>query len=139
MFTLFNYLVFGIILICFAGSYLLFVLNIPESLSTKKSKIIFITVELIIFVLIITACGLYNTHTESGKRSVKTWYSESTGGLNRTVVVYDMEGDEVARYTGKFDIEESSENGIVKIKFDDQNGKRHIIYAQTGTVLIDEN
>lgn len=27
---------------------------------------------------------------------------------------------------------------VVKIKFD-CNGKRHIIYAQTGTVLIDEN
>ena len=27
----------------------------------------------------------------------------------------------------------------IKVKFDDDKGKRHIIYAQTGTVLIDEN
>lgn len=55
-----------------------------------------------------------------------------------TVTVYDINGEEVAKYTGHFDVEESSQEGVVKIKFD-CNGKRHIIYAQTGTVLIDEN
>lgn len=59
-------------------------------------------------------------------------------GIDRTVTVYDINGEEVAKYTGRFDVEESSQEGVVKIKFD-CNGKRHIIYAQTGTVLIDEN
>lgn len=62
-------------------------------------------------------------------------------GIDRTVTVYDINGEEVAKYTGRFDVfdvEESSQESVVKIKFD-CNGKRHIIYAQTGTVLIDEN
>ena len=86
----------------------------------------------------IIGCGVYNTRTESGKRHLKSWESETSGGINRTVTVFDIEGDELAKYTGKFDIEESSQEGVVKIKFDCE-GKRHIIYAQTGTVLIDEN
>lgn len=64
--------------------------------------------------------------------------SETSGGIDRTVTVYDINGEEVAKYTGRSDVEESSQEGVVKIKFD-CNGKRHIIYAQTGTVLIDEN
>ena len=63
---------------------------------------------------------------------------ETSGGIGRTVTFYDINGEEVAKYTGRFDVEELSQDGVVKIKFD-CNGKRHIIYAQTGTVLIDEN
>lgn len=69
---------------------------------------------------------------------MKSWKSETSGGLNRTVIVYDVKGKELAKYTGRFDVEERTSEGIVKIKFDCK-GKRHIIYAQTGTVLIDEN
>lgn len=104
----------------------------------KESKIIFLFVEVIIMACLVVGCGIYNTHTESGKRALKTWNSETSGGLNRTVTVYDMQGEEIAKYQGKFDVEESQNEGVVKIKFD-IDGKRHIIYAQTGTVLIDEN
>lgn len=69
-----------------------------------------------------------DTKTESGKRSLKTWQSEKSGGIDRTVVVYDINGEDVAKYTGRFDVEESSQEGVVKIKFD-CNGKCHIIYA----------
>lgn len=75
--------------------------------------------------------------TEGGARAQKTFKSETTGGLYRVVTVYDMEGDQLAQYKGKFDIEEKQENGVVKVKFD-MNGKRHIIYCSTGTVTIDE-
>lgn len=95
-------------------------------------------VEIILLVGLVVGCAVYNTHTESGKRHVKSWESETSGGINRTVTVYDIQGEEIAKYSGRFDIEESSQEGVVKIKFDN-NGKRHIIYAQTGTVLIDEN
>lgn len=79
--------------------------------------------------------GLYGT--ESGKRAQKTLHSETSGGLQRTVKVYDMEGDMLAEYKGKFDVAETSGDGVVKIKFD-CDGKRHIIYGQTGTIIIDE-
>lgn len=75
--------------------------------------------------------------TEGGARAQKSFESETAGGLYRVVTVYDMEGDQLAEYKGKFDIEEIYEEGVVKVKFD-MNGKRHIIYCSTGTVTIDE-
>ena len=45
-----------------------------------------------------------------------------------------MEGDLIQEYEGKFDIEYNEH----RIKFDDENGKRHLIYHDTGTVIIDE-
>ena len=110
---------------------------ISEGVETK-AKVIALIVELIVFILIAFGCSIYNTHTESGKRSVTSWDSEVNGGIERTVTVYDMQGEEIAKYHGKFDIQENAQDGIVKVKFD-CDGKRHIIYAQTGTVLIDED
>lgn len=103
-----------------------------------KPKATAIVVEIFLMILLIAGCGAYRTQTESGKRGLKSWKSETSGGINRTVTVYDVKGKELAKYTGRFDVEENSSEGIVKIKFDCK-GKRHIIYAQTGTVLIDEN
>lgn len=141
MFTLGNYVGFGIVLVCTLVSGYLIVTDATFNSwkeSDKKKKVIALVVEIILMVGLIVGCGVYNTHTESGKRSLKTWDSNKGGGLNRTVTVYDMQGEEVAKYQGKFDVEESQNEGVVKIKFD-INGKRHIIYAQTGTVLIDED
>lgn len=109
-----------------------------EKEKSRKRKIVMLVIEVVLIGGLIIGCGLYNTHTESGKRALKSWDSEKSGGLNRTVTVYDVQGNEIAKYQGKFDVEESQNEGVVKIKFD-VDGKRHIIYAQTGTVLIDEN
>ena len=135
MFTLVDWILIGLsfavlIGVYFAAAYL----NELE----KKSKVIMLLIEGIILAAIIGGCAAYNTRTESGKRHIKSWESETTGGIDRTVTVYDINGEEVAKYIGRFDIEETSQEGVVKIKFD-CDGKRHIIYAQTGTVLIDEN
>lgn len=83
----------------------------------------------------ITFWHLY--YTESGKRAQKTFYSEVGGGLYRVVKVYDMDGEQIAEYKGKFDVEEHQTEGVTKIKFD-LDGERHIIYCSTGTVIIDE-
>lgn len=134
MFTFSDWILIGIaslLLISFG------VIIIADMYSTS-SKVIGVIIEIVVISSMIIGCGIYNTHTESGKRHLKSWESETSGGINRTVTVFDIEGDELAKYTGKFDIEESSQEGVVKIKFDCE-GKRHIIYAQTGTVLIDEN
>ena len=76
----------------------------------------------------------YYNSTESGKRAIKDWQSNTTGGITRTVTVYDINGKEIAKYEGKFDVEYDAE----RIKFDDEEGKRHIIYYTTGTIIIDE-
>lgn len=134
MFTLLDWILFGIVFACMIGVVIYMIVKKVEA----KYKIIALIIELVLLVAMVGGCAAYHTKTESGKRSLKTWQSETTGGIDRTVTVYDINGEEVARYSGRFDVEESSQQGVVKIKFD-CNGKRHIIYAQTGTVLIDEN
>ena len=95
------------------------------------------------FAIMIIAIGLSGLafwhlyYTESGKRAQKTFRSEVGGGLYRVVKVYDMDGEQIAEYKGKFDVEEQQTEGVTKIKFD-LDGERHIIYCSTGTVIIDE-
>lgn len=134
MFTLADWIGIGIVFVC-----MVFVIVFMQYIECEvKSKVIAVIIEVILMIALVGGCAIYNTRTESGKRHVKSWESETTGGIDRTVMVFDINGEEVAKYQGRFDIEESSQDGVVKIKFD-CNGKRHIIYAQTGTVLIDEN
>lgn len=134
MFTLLDWILFGIVLACMIVVIIFMIVEKVEA----KYKIIALIIEVVLIVAMVGGCAAYHTKTESGKRILKTWQSETSGGIDRTVTVYDINGEEVAKYTGRFDVEESSQEGVVKIKFD-CNGKRHIIYAQTGTVLIDEN
>ena len=134
MFTLYDWIIFGILLACMIGVIIFMIIENVEA----KYKIIALIIEVVLIVAVVGGCAAYHTKTKSGKRSIKTWQSETSGGIDRTVTVYDINGEEVAKYTGRFDVEESSQEGVVKIKFD-CNGKRHIIYAQTGAVLIDEN
>ena len=74
--------------------------------------------------------------SESCARSCKDMQSDYNGGLHRTVKVYDINGELVAEYSGKFDIETDHETYIL---WDDEMGKRHIIYFSTFNVIIDEN
>lgn len=134
MFTLVDWI--GIGLVLFIMAIVVGFMYVTEC--EAKAKLIVVMVEVALMIALIGGCAMYNTRTESGKRHIKSWESETSGGIDRTVTVYDIEGEEVAKYQGRFDIEESSQEGVVKIKFD-CDGKRHIIYAQTGTVLIDEN
>ena len=72
--------------------------------------------------------------TESGARAIKDTESNVKGGIERIVTVYDIDGEIIQQYEGKFDVSYDAD----RIKFDDENGKRHIIYYTTGTVIIDE-
>lgn len=76
----------------------------------------------------------YYNNTASGARAYKTQESNFNMGIERTVQVYDMDGDLIKEYEGKFDIEYDDD----RILFDDEKGLRHIIYYPTGTVIIDE-
>ena len=76
----------------------------------------------------------YFGNTEKGKREMKSQESNFNGGIERTVKVYDIKGDIIAEYEGKFDVA-YNEN---RIMFDDENGKRHIVYYSVATVVIDE-
>lgn len=76
----------------------------------------------------------YYSHTESGKRALKTQDSNLNNGIEREVIVYDMDGDELEYFRGRFDVDYEDE----RIMFDDENGNRHVIYFKSGTVIINE-
>lgn len=88
----------------------------------------------VILAAIISCAFWWLSATESGKRTQKSWESDTKGGIYRQVRVFDVEGDLVEEYTGKFDVEYSNS----RILFDDEQGKRHIVYYTTGTIIIDE-
>lgn len=89
---------------------------------------------LLISALLWGGCFFFYNHTEKGKRAMKSQDANLNGGITRQVLVYDMDGDLIAEYTGKFDVDYSNE----RIMFDDENGQRHIIYFKSGTVIVDE-
>ena len=76
----------------------------------------------------------YFNSTASGRRAFKTQEGNFNNGIERIVKVYDVNGQLITQYDGKFDITYDDD----RILFDDENGKRHIVYYPTGTVVIDE-
>ena len=77
----------------------------------------------------------YYNNTASGARAIKDQQSNFNNGIERHIVVKDYSGNIIAEYEGKMDIETNNETYIL---FDDEEGKRHIIYNTTGFILIDE-
>lgn len=97
----------------------------------KKGFGFAVGIYVIVFVVIIGAVALLGTST--AQRTLKSVSSDFGGGLDRTVTVYDYNGNEIRSWTGKFDVSES-EN---EVYFDDENGKRIIIHG--GIVINEEN
>lgn len=76
--------------------------------------------------------------TESGARALKSQEINFNGGIERAVEVYDMNGNLIKTYSGKFDVDCKTETETPYIVFDDENGKRHMVFYPTGTIVIDE-
>lgn len=90
-------------------------------------KKIFLALTLVVtFGLTMTGC------TESQRRELKTVKSDWTGGLNRTVTVYDYNGKVIKSWSGQFDVKETDRNSVY---FDSSDGKRVII---SGGIIINE-
>lgn len=89
----------------------------------------------ITIILMLMTCLWHFTATEKGKRMLKDFTSNVSGGIPRQVKVYDINGKLIEEYEGRFDIETNHNNYIL---FDDESGLRHIIYFTTGSVIIDE-
>lgn len=73
-------------------------------------------------------------NTQSGAREYHTLESNYDGGIEREVIVYNIQGEIIERYEGKFDL--TYDNN--RIMFDDENGKRHVIFYTTSNVIINE-
>lgn len=89
---------------------------------SKKVKFVIVTV--------IATTALLAGCTEADKRDWKSTVSGLNGGINRTVTVYDYNGNEIKHWTGKFDVSDSES----EVYFD-LNGKRVIIH---GGIVVDE-
>ena len=125
-----NVVIIGGIVICI----ILGGLCIGAESGDTKSIIIGLLVGIIISTIIVGADIWYINGTESGKRMKKDLESNTNGGIERTVKVYDINGKLIETYEGNFDIDYYDTH----IKFDDEEGKRHIIYFTTGTIITDE-
>lgn len=123
--TLGGWIFFGIMAFCIAA--------IAIGIAVYNENMTSTIAAAITSVLLIGMRAYYH-RTESGKRALKTWHSEIHEGIDRQVRVYDVEGELIAEYEGKFDIDYDDD----RIIFDDQDGKRHVIYYPTGTVIVDE-
>ena len=77
--------------------------------------------------ILVTGCG------ESWERGFKDIDSEF-GGLNRTITVYDQNGQPIKQYKGNVDIQDSEYGN--KVLFD-LDGKRVVIY--NAVVVAEEN
>ena len=126
-----------IVLVCVAIAYFLF------GYIEKKGAF------LALIVLDIVLCGAmivgvlcvqlwYYENTASGQRAFKDQESNFENGTERVVTVYDVNGEIIKQYDGRFDVETGNVDNAPYILFDDENGKRHIIYYTTGTVTINE-
>ena len=65
----------------------------------------------------------YFTSTAAGIRALTDQKSNLTNGLNRTINVYTANGDKIAEYHGKIDLD--ADNDYIKF---DWEGKRYIYY-----------
>lgn len=85
----------------------------------------------VVFVAIIGA-AIFTQRASIG-RGIKNLNSEMSGGLERTVEVYDYSGDLLKTYEGKVDVQ-TTETGN-KVLFD-LDGKRYVFY--NAIVIIEE-
>lgn len=81
-------------------------------------------------VIIVLVVGLNSAKI---RRRIKTMQSGFNNGIDRTITLYDYNGNEIRTWTGTFDVTKS-ETGIM---FDDQEGKRTII--TNGIIVNQEN
>lgn len=64
------------------------------------------------------------------ERECKSCKSDLAGGLDRIVIVYDLMGNEMARYEGKLDL--ATEDGCVQFEY---NGKRIVWYNAIVSII----
>lgn len=122
MFTFTNWVVFALLLIL-GVSVTIVAGCVTEN---KKPGVISGIICAFILALIMFITGWWNTNTAVGQRQIKDYQSNINNGIDREIVITAEDGREIFRYDGKIDIESNHEDNY--IKFDDESGKRYIIY-----------
>lgn len=75
-------------------------------------------------VVLVVAFTILGSGCASCERAIKTCNSDVGGGLYRIVNVYSLDGDLIATYEGKIDIDDDPNSSIMF----DLNGKRYVYY-----------
>jgi hypothetical protein len=97
----------------------------------KKSTLLaIITLLFIVCMSVIVLSGC----TEGQKRELKNIQSDWGGGIERTAVLMDYNGDTIKTWHGKFDIRDSGSDNQI---FFDLDGKR--VWIQGGIFVSEEN
>lgn len=89
-----------------------------------KKRVIKIIITVAICVGLFFGFRWYFTSTASGRRQLLDQKSDLSNGIERVINIYTANGDIIATYEGKIDIE-TNDGGYVKFDFD---GKRYIYY-----------
>ena len=89
--------------------------------------------KLLIVLICIFTLGMLSS-CESCSRKIKTIESDFGGGLDRTAVLMDYNGDTIKVWKGKFDIRDTGSDNQI---FFDLDGKR--IWIQGGIFVSEEN
>ena len=97
---------------------------------TTAAKGVWIAVGVVLCLVTVPGFLFYYNATESGKRAVKTEKSNLSGGIDRTVTVYDYNGNQIDSWTGTFDVTNSEYETYFDI-----DGKRVVIH---GGIVINE-
>lgn len=85
-------------------------------------------------ILVLCVCMLsFTSCTQSCQREFKSVKSNWGGGLERTAILYDYNGDTIKFWKGRFDIRDSGSDNQI---FFDVNGKR--VWIQGGIFVSEE-
>lgn len=120
-----NLTIGGWVLFFFIAAIVLTV-GIMGAICTYSIPIRVTAIVLTLAIIIATLFGelWYFRNTASGQRVLVDQKSNLGQGLERTVTVYTADGDIIARYSGRIDVE-ATEGGYIKFDLD---GKRYIYY-----------
>ena len=113
----FGFGLFAALILCAGSLGAILIENIP-------GKIISVVVAILLIPGLFFGMRWYFQNTASGQRALTDQKSDLNNGLERTVTIYTADGEIIAQYTGKIDIE-GNDGGYVLF---DYEGKRYTYY-----------
>jgi hypothetical protein len=113
----FGFGLFAALILCAGILGAILIENIP-------GKIISVVVAILLILGLFFGMRWYFQNTASGQRALTDQKSDLNNGLERTVTIYTADGEIIAQYTGKIDIE-GNDGGYVLF---DYEGKRYTYY-----------
>ena len=121
------FVLFAALILCAGIAGACLIENVP-------GKIISVVVAILLILGLFFGMRWYFQNTASGQRSLTDQKSDLDNGLERTVTIYTADGEIIAQYTGKIDIE-GNDGGYVLF---DYEGKRYTYYNCFVETFVEE-